>query len=137
MNGIGTNSVPWEYKHNSTLQIIEVVYSGRITARDLRESTSELIALEKDKGINKFLVDTSAMNLAASLMDVYELPEKQYLDENADRRGLVALLLPISQREKEVARFYETDCKNRGWNVQTFSNRDDAVGWLNRNVSSK
>jgi hypothetical protein len=51
--------MPWTYKHNPTLKIAEVAYSGSTTARDLRESTSEFIALEKEKGIYRFLIDTS------------------------------------------------------------------------------
>ena len=122
--------MPWTYKHNPTLHIIEVAYSGRTTARDLQESTSEFIKLEKEKGINRFLIDTSEMELAASLVDIYELPNKQYVEEEADKSGRVALVLPDSPREREAVVFYETVCKNQGWKVQTFSEQNDAVHWL-------
>ena len=126
----------WTYKLNPTLRIIEVAYSGTTTARDLKESTSEFISLEKEKGINQFLIDTSEMELAASLVNIYDLPDKQYVEENADRSGRVALLLPTSSREKEAVQFYETVCKNRGWNVQTFLERQEAIDWLTRGPSS-
>ena len=126
----------WTYKLNPTLRIIEVAYSGTTTARDLKESTSEFISLEKEKGINQFLIDTSEMELAASLVNIYDLPDKQYVEENADRSGRVALLLPPSPREKEAVQFYETVCKNRGWNVQTFLERQEAIDWLARGASS-
>ena len=122
--------MPWTYKHNPTLQIVEVVYSGEITARDLRESSSAFIALEKEKGINWFLVDATKMKLAASLLDVYDLPTKQYLEEEADRLGRVAVILPSCSKAKEAVQFYETVCRNRGWMVQTFSRRQEAVDWL-------
>ena len=53
--------MPWTYKNNPELQIVEVDFSGRTTASDLQELTSELIALQKAEGPKKFLVDTGAM----------------------------------------------------------------------------
>ena len=122
--------MPWSYKHNPKLQIIEAAYTGNTTAQDLQESTSEFITLEKENGINRFLVDTSEMVLSASLADLYNLPDKQYLEEEADRTGCVALILPTAIKEKEAALFFETACKNRGWKVQTFSEYQEAVNWL-------
>ena len=128
--------MPWSYKHNPTLQIVEVFYSGEITARDLGESSSALIALEKEKGMNWFLIDATEMKLTASLLDVYDLPTKQYLEESADRFGRVAVLLPSCSKTREAVQFYETVCKNRGWMVQVFSNRQEAIDWLTYHHSS-
>ena len=124
------NNLPWIYEHNSALQIIEVIYTGDITASDLRESTSELIALGKEKGINRFLVDTTKMKLDAKLVDLYHIPTQQYVEEKADRQGRVAVLLPTSTREKKAVEFFETVCRNRGWLVQVFSERQEALYWL-------
>ncbi len=129
--------MPWTYNFNATLQIVEVAYSGSTTARDLQESTSEFIALEKEKRINRFLIDTSEMELTASIMDVYNLPDKQYLEEEAERSGRVALILSTAAREREAVNFYETVCKNRGWQVKTFLEHQGAVNWLTRGTASK
>ncbi len=130
------NNMPWTYKHNPTLQIVEVAYAGVITARDLRESTSEFIALEKEKGMNQFLIDTTEMKFTGSLVDIYDLPTKQYLEEEADRHGRVAVVLSTSPREIEVVEFYETVCRNSGWMVRVFSERQEAVIWLTSGASS-
>lgn len=76
------------------------------------------------------------MEFAASMMDVYNLPGKQYLIEEADRSGRVAIVLPTSPKEKEVVHFYETVCKNRGWNVQAFAETQEAINWLTRDTPS-
>ncbi|KAA3629905.1 MAG: hypothetical protein DWQ09_02425 [Proteobacteria bacterium] len=128
--------MPWTYNYSPTLQIVEVFYVGRTTAYDLKESTSELIALEKEKGVNRFLIDTSEMEFVASMIDILDLPEKQYIEEEADRSGRIALIMPTSLRTKEAVEFYETACKNRGWNVQTFLEREEAVRWLTDDKSS-
>ena len=122
--------MPWAYKCIPTLQMVEVEYSGEITAHDLHESTSEFISLEKEKGLNKFLVDTTDMNLASSYIDVYDLPTKQYLEEKADRKGRVAIIPPDCAKTRDTVRFYEDVCRNRGWMVQVFSNRQEAEAWL-------
>lgn len=69
--------MPWSYTHNRELQIVEVVFSGEVTAADLHESTARLIALEKQQGVTRFLVDPTDMTLVASLAGVYDLPDKQ------------------------------------------------------------
>ena len=131
--------MPWTCKHNSTLKIIEVFYTGQITGRDLQEVTSELINLEIEKGMNRFLIDTTEMRLppSFSLIDLYDLPSKQYLEDEADRHGRVAVVfLPTSSTAKKAAEFYETVCRNRGWMVKVFSERQEAVNWLTLSTSS-
>ena len=122
----------WTYSINATSRIAEVAYAGDTTACDLKESTSKFIALEKEKGINRFLIDTSEMVLSASILDIHNLPDMQYIEEEADRSGRVALMLPSSPREKEAVKFYETVCKNRGWDVQAFTEKQEAINWLTR-----
>ena len=128
--------MPWAYKCIPAQKIVEVEYSGKITARDLHESTSKFISLEKEKGLNKFLVDTTEMDLDSSYMDIYDLPTKQYLKEKADRKGRVAIIPPICDRAMEAVRFYENVCRNRGWMVQVFSKRQEAEDWLKEGRSS-
>lgn len=127
----------WRYTINQELRFVEVAYVGKTTAQDLKESTSEFITLQKEKGINRFLIDTSEMELAAALVDVYNVPDKQYVEEQADRRGCVAVILPASTKEREAAEFYETVCINRGWDVKNFLERQGAVNWLTLDTPSK
>ena len=111
---------------------MEVFYTGTTSAQDLQESTSALIELEKQEDLNRFLVDASAMTLDAStsLLDILALPARQYVEEHADRRGCVAVFLPDSSAAVDAVRFYETACRNRGWIVQRFAAREEALSWL-------
>ena len=122
--------MPWSYEYNPTLDVIEVAYRGSTSARDLQESTSRFIDIEHEEGINRFLVDTSEMELDATLLDVHDLPETQYILEEADRNGRVALILSTSTFERQAGLFYRDVCQNRGWLVEAFSNRQEAAGWL-------
>ena len=127
--------MPWGYTRNPQLPIVEVEFSGDVTAHDLQEATSTLIALEKEEGVNRFLIDPTKMVFAASMTDVYNLPEKQYVEEQADRSGRVAVILPTSPEEREAVQFYETACRNRGWHVKAFADTPEAVEWLTQDIS--
>lgn len=112
------------------LGIVEIVYEDETTAEDLRETTSACISMEKTQGINRFLVDCTSMRLSASVMDLYDLPDQQYVEEEADPHGRVAVIIPHGHPAEEMARFYETVCVNRGWMVRVFPSRASATEWL-------
>ena len=124
--------MPWSYERNVTLGVVEVVYSGTVSAGDLRESTETCIGLEKQEGLNRFLVDATDMTLDpdASLLDIFNLPAAQYEEQEADRQGRLAVYVSESSKSVDVVRFYETACVNRGWMVKMFFARQDAVEWL-------
>ena len=120
----------WTYQHNPDLAIIEVAFVSNTSARDLQECTSKMIAIEKEEGVNRFLVDSRKMQLDASLLDVHEIPAEQYVVEQADRDGKVALILSTARFEHQAGMFYRDACQNRGWMVEAFADRQAALDWL-------
>lgn len=121
--------------HNASLGVIELTYSGRITGTDLKEATSKCISLGKQTGTTKFLVDEAGMDLAASAVDLFDLPSKQYADEGANRRALVAVILPTSKEARDAVQFYAVACQNYGWLVRLFAERQTAINWLTSNIT--
>lgn len=117
-------------EYNRMLQIVEFVCAGRYTAQELRESTSKAIALGKEHGDADALVDASKAELAVSIVELFNLPAHQYVDEDMNRKIRVAVVPPASPKDQEDVRFYETACVNRGWRVRLFPNRDGAIQWL-------
>ena len=121
----------WSYKHHQS-NIVEVLIEGMTDAHDLKSLTTEIIQMEKDKGIKLFLLDCTTLELDASvsLIDIYNLPASQYIDEGADRSAKVALIHAESPTTEQAIEFYELVCQNRGWMVEAFSDRDAAHEWL-------
>ena len=117
-------------EYNRTLRIVELVYTGRYTAQESRESTSKAIALGKEHGDADALVDASEVELAVSIFDLLDSPDRQYVVEDMNRRIRVAVVPPSLPKDKKDAQFYETACLNRGWQVRLFPSRDDALEWL-------
>ena len=126
--------MPWTFGYNRAMGYVEIVYYGFTTAADLQESTSRCIAVEHELGVNRFLVDATDMELDATLEDVHDIPDKQYVRENADRHGRVAAILSDSPYERDAIECYRDTCRDQGWQVEAFKLRQEAVDWLTRRV---
>lgn len=120
----------WKAAFLEAQRIVELTYSGLITAQDLQSATSHCIALGKQHQSSLFLVDAQDAQFSASLVELYNLPVQQFELEEADRSGRLAIIQPSSPRMREAARFYESVCRNRGWTVLVLPTRDEAVAWL-------
>jgi hypothetical protein len=124
--------MPWSVEYDSELGIVSVCYRGRVTDGDFREATVKAIGLAKANNTNRFLIDDSQYEGGATVLGLYDLSDL-YEDLQVDRTSRGALILPSSGTEPgKDARFYETVCRNRGWNVQVFQEREKAIKWLTR-----
>ena len=122
--------MPWSVERNPSLEIIEEVFTGFVTAQELREATSQRISLQKETGITNILNDVSAFELDVTLMDVFDFPHKQYPEQGADIKTRMALIMPKCNKAREVAKFFITASLNRGWVVVPFEERQGATDWL-------
>ena len=125
-------------EYNPELRIVQVKYVGRITGDELRKTTIEVLDLAKANSTTLFLIDVSELENVASIFDVYELP-KLYGELDADGDSKIALIMPAPDTAAaKDARFYETVCLNRGWQVKVFSERQEAINSLtNKNPSNR
>lgn len=109
---------------------MDVAFLGCVNGPEAHDATSKAIAELKKHGFLGALVDLSKLESAPPLVDLYELPEKQYVSEGLSHRVHIAVVVPITSAAKQAARFYETVCVNRGWLVRSFPGRDEAIEWL-------
>ena len=124
------SGVPYSVKHDPLLGIVEVTFTGLLSGADLREATTECIALQKQTGATRFLVDLNGSELGASTLDIYDLPDKQYGEEDLDIHSRIAVILPTTGKTREAALFYEAACRNRGWHTKVLPDRQSAIEWL-------
>jgi len=121
--------MPWELDYNEGLGLIELKLIGVVSGPALRDATTEGIALAKQLGAARAIIDATLQEQTGSVTDLYDLP-RQYDEEGLDRRVCIALLLPVDHNLHEIADFFETVCVNRGWNVSNFDSREPALEWL-------
>lgn len=121
----------WSAHYDSKLGIIRSVYAGPASADDFKDGTIKTIALQKDHNTYLICIDLSKLEPALSTLDIYEMP--QFYDEvSAIRRSELAIVLPPSGQIRADVGFWETVCRNRGWNVRTFADHPEATTWLLR-----
>jgi hypothetical protein len=127
--------MPYTINYNDTLGLVELVYSGPTSGGDLVKSTSEAILLARQSSTQLCLIDVSEMDLKASISELISLPSKQYVEEKLSRQSRIAILLPASHEARAAVGFFETACYNRGWQMQIFPDRSQALAWLNQKIS--
>jgi hypothetical protein len=120
----------WSVDYEDASGIVVVTYVGASDAGDLRAASAAAIALSKTHDTLRFLIDGTHGAFPVSPFALLDMPARQYPQEGADPRSRVALLLPQAPKDREAARFYETVCLNRGWQVESFDDRDAARRWL-------
>jgi hypothetical protein len=119
----------WNVKYDSELKLVQCTVVGPNTADQINASVLETISLAKRKATNLLLLDCSKLERALSTLDVYQMP-RFYVDIKINRRNKVAVILPVQQQAREDVHFYETVCRNQGWNVKAFQGRQAALDWL-------
>ena len=121
--------MPWNVKVDPELGLIEDIYSGCVTNLDIKAATAKALAIATNVSFRRFLANFSdAETVDLSTIDLYALP-KRWLNLQADRRNRSAVLVPDVPAIRQQAKFYESACINRGWQVQVFSKRQDALDW--------
>jgi len=106
----------WTLSYNRVLCIVEIEFVGKTTAPEMEEATIKGIELSKEQGVVEFLIDTTELRLAASIFDLLNLPDTQYVAKSLSLRSRVALVLPKRPKDEEAMKFYETACVNvDGW----------------------
>ena len=124
--------MPYKINHLTDLEIVDLSLRGVITGDELRDVTSKCIAIQKEYGVKKFLVCADNSEFFTTLVDIFDLADKQYPSEGVDRSTRIAVIYPLSITAKEAVSFYETTCRNRGWNAQIYSDRESAIAWLEK-----
>ena len=118
-----------EIKFNNEYGIVESVFSNNVTNEELLRETKECIALAKENNSTLFLCNASNGIFRMSILHVFNL-EKIHGKDNLNRISKIAVIEPSTRESKEFVEFYETACRNRGWNVKIFSDRQSALVWL-------
>ncbi len=122
--------MPWHAFIHRELPLVEVTFTGLLTAAELHAAASETYALTTQSGHYLILGDCSGMAHGGhSVFDLYDaakgfttLPRAKALKE--------AVIVPQIPDSSERASFWETTCFNHGLQVRLFTDRTSALAWL-------
>ena len=124
--------MPWRIEKNEELGFMEIVYTGTITNKDVRDATAKVLSLTNPDRPNLYLADISGARFKLSFMDILNITS-QWEEAGRNKRGRVAVIVSEETMKPEDLRFLETAARNRGWNLRVFEDRQAAIEWLPRN----
>lgn len=107
------------------LGIIQVDSYGEVTEGDLLTSLEDILAIHKQRGFSRVLVDASR---ETSLPN--SLPLHQFGSALSEDATVIKFAVVFSEVVREDLRFLETVMQNRGMQVRLFNSRDEALAWL-------
>jgi chorismate mutase len=122
--------VPWKVEYLDDLDIVQLTISGDFSDQDVKAAAPARIAMGRDKGTTRFIIDAVEMELTGSTFAIYDVPANVYVEEGMERTARIAVLTANSSSSKEIVQFYENASVNRGWNVSAFMDREEAIAWL-------
>jgi len=103
--------------------------SGRVSLAEALELGWRVCAAAAGQGFGKVLVDCLAVAGELSVVDRYELGEE--VAEYCKYRSIIPTIALLGQ-VPTVTGFCALVARNRGMLVETFSESQTALGWLNR-----
>ena len=121
--------MPWTNAELSEPPVIETTYTGMVSPKELVEAVKATTDWAASTGKHQLLGDCRELTGGHSLFDLYAVVEE--LDRAGLGRNLrEAILVPGTTMPAEMTRFWETACCNRGLKVRVFSDRAEALKWL-------
>ncbi|MFO0891150.1 MAG: hypothetical protein U0790_18645 [Isosphaeraceae bacterium] len=121
--------MPWHARVLPDLPVIEICYSGIVTAAELKAALQETLKMAAEHRIERCLGDLTRMESGHSCVDLYQLGE-ELASVPGSRNFREALVTPCSPNAAVDAKFWETLCYNRGLQVRSFPDRGSALDWL-------
>ncbi len=101
---------------------------GEIDARIANALNQDLVEMDRRHNINRYLTDLTECRNVDSLVDNYNYAYRDLpSDPLIDRSARVALLVAPADHSHD---FIETACRNAGFDVTLFRDRDEAIRHL-------
>jgi len=128
--------MPWHISYLADLDAIVTVYSGVLSAEALQEAVQSTLALARQHGTKNFLADCGSLEGGHSVFNLYALAKLlESVGIPPDFRE--AIVLPQLDAPASDVRFWETTCRNRGFDVRVFKTVVDATAWLTESTPGK
>lgn len=126
--------MPWKLEVSGSPAIIEVIYEGDVTPLELASAFASALEEGQRSRSPLFLANLASLTGGHSIIDLMDIVTRIEA-EGIDRRFREAVLVAPGTPIGPHAEFYETACRNRGFNARMFNDRDQALAWL-RNLAA-
>jgi|WetSurMetagenome_2_1015567.scaffolds.fasta_scaffold396837_2 hypothetical protein len=128
--------MPWQILVSGSPAIIEVIYDGVVAPSELAQAFTAALAAGQEHKSLLYLANLSSLKGGHSIVDLLEIVSR--IDSlGIDRRMREAIVVPGNVVADADAQFYETACRNRGFNARLFTNRDEGIAWLRQSLTAQ
>ncbi|MFN8383412.1 MAG: hypothetical protein U0V02_15825 [Anaerolineales bacterium] len=118
----------WQFLHNAADKILVLKTDGVLDLSSANRMRTEGIELIRKNNYQCCLIDHSqAEGIKLSTLEIYDLP-KRYKELNVPYGFRLAVVVPDVMRVD--LNFYETVCRNNGYLVSIFFDKESAIKWL-------
>ena len=109
--------------------IVVIENTGKITYEDFEKQTREAVELGRLKNARLGLSDCTRLTGNLDTLELFDFP-KMYERVGLPKSHKLAILMSEELAASEGVEFFETVCRNRGWQIRVFSARESAFQWL-------
>jgi hypothetical protein len=121
--------VPTTIRFVEVGRYVESLYSGVVGPEEYDRSVTDALDLARARGEFRFLSDLTDLAKGPSPGDIFAMV--QSLEHLGLPRSLrEAIVLPPASPDTQDVQFYEDACRNRGWDIRIFPDRETAIAWL-------
>lgn len=107
---------------------VELLRRGEISRQGVLKENLEAHSLGRARGVRSYLVDHTEARSIDSLVDQYDFAYHDMREtEGLDQGARIAVLIAEGDRSHD---FMETVCRNAGFDVQLFTDREAALRFL-------
>lgn len=121
--------VPWQVQYHARLAVVETEFRDDLSPTDLVAAVHGAVAVARNHGTHLFLADCTCLTGVYSVFDLFALAESLH-EFGLPRGSREALIMPSAPGAAFDAEFWETVCRNRGFDVRRFAAREQALAWL-------
>lgn len=125
----------WQIRYDAGHDWIAIDYADQLSPSELIDSVLAGVALGRQHGTLRYQCDASRLVGGHSVFDLYALAEQLHAI-GVPPGTREALIVPPQPAPAVDAAFWETVCRNRGYAVCSFLDRDAAITWLSREEAS-
>ena len=118
----------WKIDINENNKYIEVITSGIANNEESLNMAKEISHTMKTNRITKALIDHSNLvSVTGATIDIYNRPKIFKIIGLILRVKIAEVIKP---EHIDHFKFFETVCRNRGYQLSIFQDRDKALAWL-------
>ena len=107
-------------------RFVHIVASGEIQAAETARMAKAGLALAREAGCRRYLIDYRQTTVADTTIDTYEFMS------NLEKIGITRKdrIAFVMAQDEDAHRFAETVARNRGSHIRYFIDSENAVDWL-------